>query len=419
MNALSATLRVVPSVPAADTRGTADLRAPAYALRRVALTDFRSYTSLRLAVDARPVVLTGGNGAGKTNLLEAVSFLAPGRGLRRARLSEVGHRLHLGRGWGVAIELDTPDGAHEIGTGLEGGQSPENADEDDDEAGETATTERRLVRLNGTPAKSQSILAELLTMLWLTPEMDRLFMDSASGRRRFFDRIAFAFVPEHARRLNAYERALRERQRLLRDGPADASWLSALELALAENGVAVAAARLMVLAQLSHAVAETHGAFPQPAIALSGAVEERLATMPALAVEDWFKASLARNRRLDAESGRAQVGPHRSDLRVRHVEKDMPAEMCSTGEQKALLIAFTLATARLIKKVRGTAPILLLDEIAAHLDERRRRELFDEITALGSQAWLTGTDTALFAPLKERAQFLTVAQGAVVPNEME
>jgi DNA replication and repair protein RecF len=380
----------------------------ALALRRIVLSDFRSYRRAELAAPATPVVLYGANGAGKTNLLEAISFLAPGRGLRRARIAEIERRSApgdtAGPGWALFATLDTPQGERSIGTGRDPDRAPE------DEA-----SDRRVVRVDGAAAKGQAALADLVHLLWLTPEMDRLFDGGASERRRFLDRIVFGFVPDHARNLAAYEQAMRERNRLLKDGRSDETWLGALEQSMAESGVAVAAARRQVMGRLAIAAESAVGPFPTPDLALAGETEAELAAGPALAVEDALRRRLAEGRRADAEAGRTLAGPHRSDLVVHHRVKAMPAALCSTGEQKALLVALVLAAARLLKLQRGAAPILLLDEIAAHLDAERRAALFDEIEALGAQAWMTGTDAALFAALGGRAAFFHVADGAPRP----
>ena len=378
--------------------------APALAIRRIVLTDFRCYRRAEVSVPSRPVVLFGPNGAGKTNLLEAISFLAPGRGLRRARLAEIERRRAAdetaGPGWAIFATLDSPAGERSIGTGRDPDRAPE------DEA-----SDRRVVRVDGAAAKGQAALADLVHLLWLTPEMDRLFDGGRSERRRFLDRIVFGFVPDHARNLAGYEQAMRERNRLLKDGGWDETWLGALEQSMAETGVAVAAARRQVVGRLAIAAEAALGPFPIPDLALAGETEADLAGSPALAAEDTLRRRLAENRRADAEAGRALAGPHRSDLVVQHRAKAMPAALCSTGEQKALLVALILAAARLLKLQRGAAPLLLLDEIAAHLDAERRAALFDEIEALGAQAWMTGTDAELFAALGGRAAFFNVADG--------
>lgn len=384
---------------------SAEAAAPALAVRRIVLTDFRSYRRAELAAPAAPVVLYGANGAGKTNLLEAISFLAPGRGLRRARLAEIERRRAEGEaagpGWALHVTLDTPEGERGIGTG----RDPDRAPDDD--------SDRRVVRVDGAAAKGQSALAELANILWLTPEMDRLFDGGRSERRRFLDRIVLGFVPDHARNLAGYEQAMRERNRLLKEGRFDEAWLAALEQGMAEAGVAVAAARRQVVGRLAIAAEAALGPFPIPDLALAGDAEAELADRPALAAEDALRRRLAESRRADAEAGRALAGPHRSDLIVHHRAKAMPAALCSTGEQKALLVALVLAAARLLKLQRGAAPLLLLDEIAAHLDAERRAALFDEIEALGVQAWMTGTDAELFAALGGRAAFVNVADGTL------
>lgn len=395
--------------PANDTHVRA---APSgFAVRRLTLTNFRNYGGLRLETELRPVVLTGANGAGKTNLLEAISYLSPGRGLRRARLDEVtSHGADAG--WAVAARVRDPrsGGVAEIGTGTTGGDTGE------------AAGERRAVRIDGAPARGPASLAEVFSVSWLTPQMDRLFQESSGGRRRFLDRLVYGFDTAHARRVSAYERALRERSRLLRSGEGTSEWLAALEETMAEYGVAVAAARREGVARLEQGLTQGSGgsggsgAFPRAALGVDGLLETLLDGLPALEVEAVFRAQLAESRPRDAETGGAAIGPHRSDLTVRHLENGLPAQQCSTGEQKALLIAIVLADAR-VKGVRaGAAPVLLLDEVVAHLDEERREALFEEILGLGAQTWLTGTDRTLFAALEGAAQFFEVAKGQVSPG---
>ncbi|MDW7555967.1 MULTISPECIES: DNA replication/repair protein RecF [Azospirillum] len=386
----------------------------ALAVTRLTLTRFRGYDSARLEPDHRPVVLTGPNGAGKTNLLEAVSFLAPGRGLRGAKLAEV-ERIGgsagngAGVGWAVAAVLDTPTGPVEIGTGRELSS----------QAASGAERDRRVVRVDGHPAKGQTVLAEHVAVVWLTPQMDRLFLEGSSGRRRFLDRLVFGFDPAHAGRLSRYEHALRERARLLREGHrgwnGDEGWLSGLEDQMATTGVAVAAARRDVVQRLRAACGRAVGPFPGADLTVQGTVERWLDDGPALAAEDALRRSLRDSRRADSDSGGATLGPHKSDLAVRHAQKDMPAALCSTGEQKALLIAIMLANARLLAAERGAAPLLLLDEVAAHLDPQRREALFDEILALGAQAWMTGTDDSVFGPLGGAAKRFHIEDATVTP----
>lgn len=372
----------------------------AYAVRRLTLANFRSYTALRFDPAPGPVVLTGENGAGKTNLLEALSYLAPGRGLRRSRLEDV--RTHTPRdanpataGWAVAADIAGPAGDSTVGT-----QWPATG----------AGTGRRAVKVDGA-ATNGATLARVLCLNWLTPQMDRLFIDGSAGRRRFLDRIVYGFEPEHARRVSAYEKALRDRARLLRDGAADPSWLAALEGSMSEHGIAVAASRRSVVSALNTAFETWSGPFPRARLGLDGDVETWLAAGSALDAEDRFRDALRASRGHDGHAGGAACGPHRSDLLATHAGKDMPAEHCSTGEQKALLITIVLAESRLQAVRRQAAPVLLLDEVAAHLDARRRDALFDEIIALGAQAWLTGTDRSLFAALDGTAQFIAVADG--------
>ena len=369
------------------------------ALRQLTLTAFRSYGRLRLEVDPRPVVLTGPNGAGKTNLLEAISFLVPGRGLRHARLVEAG--CHGGDGsWALNARLEGPAGRCEIGTGR--------AQEGD--------RERRIVQIDGMPA-SQAALAEAVAAIWLVPAMDRLFQDGASVRRRFLDRLVLAGDPAHAAQVARYGYALKERLRLLRAGRFDRAWLEALEARAAAAGVAIAAARRQTVAGLRAALAESTGAFPRPELALAGDAEAWLDELSALDVETRLADALAQARAQDAETGTTAAGPHRSDLEVHDRASGRSAGDCSTGEQKALLISIVLAEARLRHAEGDRLPILLLDEVTAHLDPGRRADLFEQLCMLGAQVWLTGTDPALFEPLGQRAQFFTVRDSTLYHHD--
>jgi DNA replication and repair protein RecF len=384
---------------AQEARADAGAEADRVGVTRVVLTNFRNYRETRLTIGTAPVVLTGPNGAGKTNLLEAISFLAPGRGLRGARLADIDHRPPPGQddatgGWAVAAVVATRRGSLRIGTGRD-----------------TTLGERRIVRLDGEPVRGQTMLGERLGVLWLTPPMDRLFAEGPAGRRRFLDRLVLGLDPAHGSRVAAYEQALRERSRLLREGPADPAWLTALEEVMAGQGVAVAAGRREAVQRLDRACAEADGPFPRARLVLAGAVENWLEAMPALAAEAQLASSLATNRQSDAQAGGAVLGPHRSDLEVSLAKTGISAELASTGEQKALLISILLAHAKLQREVRGEPPLLLLDEIAAHLDASRRAALFNALLQFDGQAWLTGTDEAVFAPLRRESQFLAVHDG--------
>jgi DNA replication and repair protein RecF len=393
------------------------------AVTRLMLTDFRNYREARLVLGGEPVVLTGANGAGKTNLLEALSFLAPGRGLRGARLAEIDRCRAAAepaaavpatvRGWAVAAVIATRRGNLQIGTGRDVGIPAVHPSQG-------PAVEKRIVRIDGVPAKSQALLGERLGVVWLTPAMDRLFLEGPSGRRRYLDRLVLALDPAHAAHVGAYEQALRERSRMLRDGlllkrPGDPAWLAALEQVMAEQGVAIAAGRREVVRLLDRACAEAERPFPRARLTLSGIVESWLDHMPALSAEAKLAAALAAGRREDAQSGGAAIGPHRSDLAVA-LANGTAAGLASTGEQKALLISILLAHARLQRTVRGEAPLLLLDEVAAHLDAARRAALFAALVDIEGQAWITGTDVALFAPLRGHARFLSVCAGTLSPT---
>jgi DNA replication and repair protein RecF len=389
------------------------------AITRLSLSDYRCYPRLKLETDARPVVLAGPNGAGKTNILEAMSYLAPGRGLRGARLSEIDR--HGGAGaWAVAAKILTPEGAFDIGAGR-GGNDGTGEDGESDGAGAPAPDaarrrDRRIVRINGLAAPGPAALGEIVSLLWLTPSMDRLFSDGAGARRRFLDRLVFGVDPGHAGRLAAYDRAMRSRARLLRNAVGDRAWLSALEQSMAERGVAITAARREAAAAITRASADGAGLFPAAGLRVEGApLEDWLDAGPALAAEERFKEALVASRASDTETGGAAFGPHRSDLTVSAAATGAPAKICSTGEQKALLISIVLAGTRMQAAIRGAVPLLFLDEVTAHLDEGHRHALFEEISFLGVQAWLTGTDRSLFAPLGDRAQYFDVADARVSP----
>jgi DNA replication and repair protein RecF len=373
-------------------------------ISKLTLTNFRNYAALTIDLAPGAVVFSGDNGAGKTNLLEAISLLTPGRGLRRAPYVDVAREGGDG-GFALHARLDGPDGQVEIGTGISGG----------DTAGEGG----RRVRINGASARSAEDMLEWLRVVWLTPAMDALFTGPAADRRRFLDRLVLAIDPGHGQRAIDYEKAMRGRNRLLTENSRDDRWFDAIETQMAETGVAIAAARaemVRLLATMIDRLPDT-GPFPRADIGLSGDLEAEIAAAPAVDVEERFRRTLAEGRERDRAAGRTLDGPHRSDLVVRHRPKAMPAELCSTGEQKALLVGIVLSHARLTGEMSGMTPILLLDEIAAHLDSRRRAALFSILEELNCQAFMTGTDAALFSSLQGRAQFLTVDHGTVGPTE--
>lgn len=374
------------------------MTAPGLFLARLRLTDFRSWRDLDAAFDASLICIAGENGAGKTNLLEAISLLAPGRGLRGARMGELGRREEgAGLPWAAAGRFETRAGPMEIGTGTD----PEGA------------TERRIYRLDGQAVRSQAMLAERMAAVWITPQMDRLFQEGASGRRRFLDRLVWALEPGHAREVAAHDNAMAERNRLLAEGRADPAWLAGLEDAMARHAVAVAAARRALMLRLNAELAagRATGAFPAARLDISCPITAGLAENPALALEDALRQGLAADRRRDAAAGGAARGAHKADLSLIHMPKGISAEFCSTGEQKALLVSVVLAHATLIAEARGFAPLLLLDEVAAHLDPTRRGALFAALAALPAQVFMTGTDAEVFAPLAGFGQVFGARDG--------
>lgn len=367
-------------------------------ISKLSLTDFRNYSGVTLALKPGSVVFTGDNGAGKTNLLEAISLLTPGRGLRRAAYGDIARNGSAG--FVVHARVEGPLGSCEIGTGTAGGAGPETG---------------RKVRINGAPAKSAEDMLDWLRVTWLTPAMDQLFTGPPGDRRRFLDRLVLATDPGHGQRALDYEKAMRGRNRLLLEESRDGAWFDAIEAQMAEIGSAIAAARVETVRLLSAMIERLPdtGPFPRATVTVSGTLEDRLGMSPAIEVEEAFRTLLAENRWRDRAAGRTLDGPHRSDLLVRHTPKNMPAELCSTGEQKALLIGIVLSHARLCGEVFGAVPILLLDEVAAHLDAGRRSGLFQILEDLDCQAFMTGTDPVLFSALQGKAQFLTVGGGTV------
>ena len=368
---------------------------------RLRLNDFRSYTQLDLGADAALVALCGPNGAGKTNILEAISLLSPGRGLRRAQATSLPRKSGSG-GYAVLADLTGPTGEVLLATALTPGEV------------------QRQCRIDREPVNSANRFLDHLAFLWLTPDQDGLFRGAAGDRRRFLDRLVLAVDKSHGTRANAFEQAMRHRNRLLEDFDTAPRWLDAIEQEIAELGVALAAARLETVSRLcalAASDAEAMHPFPHAIIALEGALEAQLAADPAPRVEDWFRAALREGRPRDRAAGRALVGPQVSDLAVIHGPKGEAAAQCSTGEQKALLLGLVLAQARLIAQMRGEAPILLLDEIAAHLDIARRKALFSILDALGGQVFMTGTDQVLFEGLGGGNLILMVADGRVTQTE--
>ncbi len=346
------------------------------------LSHFRSHKRAELALGPEPIALFGANGAGKTNILEAISLLSPGRGLRRAAPEEIA-RAPEALGWKITASLESLGQNHEIETWVEPGQS-------------------RQTRIDG-KAAPQTALGRLARILWLVPAMDRLWLDAASERRRFLDRMAMSFEPSHADATLAYEKAMRERNRLLKDQIRDASWYGGLEAQMAEHGAAIHANRALTLARIAAAQEGAATAFPQATLALEEAAKD-------LTSSDGLAEAFAQNRPRDLAAGRTLLGPHRTELQAIYAAKNTAARLCSTGEQKALLVSLILANARALAEDLGTAPILLLDEVAAHLDADRRASLYDEIISLGAQAWMTGTGPELFTDLGARARHIEVRE---------
>lgn len=368
-------------------------------IKTLNLTHFRCYDTTKLDhLSSGLIVLHGANGAGKTNILEAISLLTPGRGIRGARVNEIQQNT-IDTPWAISATLTHAYGETKIGTGRDPHKD-----------------NKRIIRINGENARGQNALAEHLSCIWLTPQMDRLFLDSSRERRKFLDRMIYNFDPAHAGRITRYENTMRQRSKLLTDKntPADPAWVTGLEKQMAETGVAIAAARLDFVERLSQA-AKQHQTphFPYSHLNAKGTVEELLGRAPALEVEDLYLYQLQQSRAKDAITGGAATGPHKSDLAVTYADKNMAADQCSTGEQKALLIGIILAHAHLIEAERGHPPILLLDEVAAHLDESRRAALYTILQDLNAQTWLTGTDKSLFNAIENTAQFFEIKDSQI------
>jgi DNA replication and repair protein RecF len=372
-------------------------------VRRLTLNNFRNYHAASLETGAKTIVLVGPNGAGKTNLIEAISFFAPGRGLRRANLDEVAFSEGDGS-WAAAAEVEGALGLATLGTGIE-------------RPLEDGATILRKCRIDREPVGSAAAFADHLRVVWLVPAMDTLFVGAPSERRRFLDRLALAVDAEHGSRVNALERSLRSRNRLLEEARPDTHWLDAVEHETAELAVAVAGQRVETVHRLDGVLASRKGsAFPPAEIALDGWMEKLIPEHPAIEIEERYRAVLRDNRARDAAAGRTSDGPHLTDLKVTYAHKGIAAADASTGEQKALLIGLVLAHGRLIAEMTGFAPILLLDEIVAHLDPARRAALHVELAQLGGQVWMTGADPALFAEVGDDAMIIDVASGRLEPR---
>jgi DNA replication and repair protein RecF len=366
-------------------------------VRQIRLTNFRNYHAASLETEAKTIVLVGPNGAGKTNLIEAISFLAPGRGLHRATLDEVAFSEGDGS-WAVAAEVEGALGLATLGTGIE--RAPDDG------------TAQRKYRIDREPVGSASAFADHLRVLWLVPSMDGLFAGAPSERRRFLDRLVLAVDAEHGSRVNALDRALRSRNRLLEEPRPDSHWLDAVEHETAELAVAVASLRAETVHRLEAVLASRKDtAFPSAEIALDGWMERLFPAHPARQIEERYRAVLRDNRARDAAAGRTLDGPHLTDLKVVYAPKGIAAADASTGEQKALLIGLVLAHAKLIAEMTGHAPVLLLDEVVAHLDPGRRAALQGQLRQLDAQVWMTGADTALFAEIEPEAAFVEVNSG--------
>lgn len=370
------------------------------AIRQLNLTNYRNYARLTLEIEAMPVVLIGANGAGKSNLLEALSFFVPGRGLRQAKLSDVSYKPSAPCSWAVAAVLENLHGSAAIGT-----------------AYEIDKPARRHIRIDGQTQRDQSTLLSVLSMIWLTPQMDTLFLEAFSERRRFFDRLVYSHYPSHADLLNGYQNLLKERLKVLQEYGIEHPWLNGLEQQMSEHAVAIASARLQHLKELQNFFLQDQ-AFPQALIKIEGDVELALQHSPALKVEENLQEIWAQSRKRDQITGMTHIGPQRSDFIVHDLISGMAAESCSTGEQKMLLLSILLAQANWQKQLQNLSPILLFDEVAAHLDPEKRERFFSHLIKLQSQFWLSGTEIDPFISLKGKAQFFHVEKGLVKREDM-
>ena len=377
---------------------------------RLTLTEFRNYEFMRLNFSDSPVVITGENGSGKTNILEAISFLTPGRGLRSAKLSDIqrigSSESRLINSWAVAAKIRKNDEEFDVGTALESlniGESGRSYD-------------HRIVKINGEKISSQAELGKYISAIWLTPQMDRLFRCGAQPRRSFLDRLVYAFDIEHAKRTSQFEHLYREWFELIKTGRGNKSWFEALEKEMAETGVAIAAARKDIVAKLNTFIdSEPDDIFPNVSIELEGQIEKLLDDKPAVEVEDIYKGLLFEQRRSILYNDNIE-GVNRTDFKVFYKNKNMAAELCSTGEQKSLLIGLILAQTRCRILDKGFAPILLLDEVVAHLDSAKKEALIQKIADLRLQAFITATDAGLFSSMRKYAQFIEVSNGQIIKN---
>lgn len=386
-------------------------------VKRLTLADFRNYAYLRINTDLNPVVITGENGSGKTNILEAISFLTPGRGLRSARLADVKRiapclvpddYIAGKTAWAVSSIVCNNNEDYEIGTGIESSFR-----ESDDE---TRSFDRRVVKIDGQKITSQSDLGKYISAIWLTPQMDRMFRGGSQPRRSFLDRLVYAFDIEHAKRTANFEHLYREWFQLIKSGRSDGHWLSSLEENMASVGVAIAAARRELIARLNTFILhEPDDVFPNVELSLEGTIEQMLDSKPAIDVEDYYIGLLQKQRKNVLYSEYVD-GINRTDFKVLYKKKRMPAELCSTGEQKSLLIGIIMAQTKCQTLDKGFAPVLLLDEVAAHLDDAKREALLSKIRELNVQAWITATDPTLFASMRGFAQFLEVKNNTVYRN---
>lgn len=364
---------------------------------RLVLSNFRNYSELDIEFSPHTIIITGENGSGKTNLLEAISLLVPGRGLRTAKLSTI-DKNNGGKPWSVFANIKTPEGEVAIGTGRDTSKEQD----------------KRIVKIDGKAIRGQAELSSYFSVCYLTPQMDQTFADGTTSRRSYLDRLTSSFYPEHIKHLSIYDHAKSERRHLLMAKRGDESWLSVLEKRMAEQAIAIAAARKETIQHLQEAIDDYNGVFPKAILSLDGLVEKSLDEMKALQAEENFQYKLKFSRNQDAETGHTAFGTHKSDFIVNHSEKNLLAEFCSTGEQKALLLSITMACAMARKQWFGATPVLLLDEVAAHLDSEKRSAFFDELNSLSAQSWLTGTDVDFFKDFRGKTRFLTIENSKVL-----